>query len=93
MKYYSEQLKKYYDTEAECLEAEKEFKEKYDVELKKREERAAEAKQVEQAYKDAEAARSKADKMLNEFIKKYGSYHTTRTEVVPVGSIFDFFFK
>lgn len=84
-KYFSESLRKYFDSEEECLKAEKEFEEKHALELKKKEERVTEAKAVEEAYRNYLKLRS-------DFIKKYGSWHMTVTEKdLPTKSIFDFF--
>ena len=93
MKFYSEETKGFYDTEEELVEAEEaaiEAKTKREQELKeRREQRAARAKEVEDAYKDAAAAREKADKLLSAFCKDYGSFHTTLRE--PFKNIFDMF--
>ena len=71
--FYSEDLKRYFDTEEECLKAEEEYKEKHALEIKKKEERIAEAKAVEEAYK-------KYLELRSEFIKKHGSYHMTLSD-------------
>lgn len=71
--YYSEVLKKYFNTEDECVEAEKEYEEAHAAELKAKEDRANKAKAVEQAYKDYL-------KLRNDFINEFGSYHMTLTE-------------
>ena len=70
MKYYSEKLKKLFDKENELQKAEQDFDKKEAVELKKREERATRAKEVDEAY-------SHYLKLLKDFIKDYGSYHHT----------------
>lgn len=67
MKYYSEQTKKLYDSQEELNNAEKAFEEKKAVELKKKEERATRAKEVEDAY-------DKYVELLDKFIKDYGYY-------------------
>ena len=84
--FYSEQLKKYYDTKEACLAAEKEYEEKHAIELKAKEERAAKAKAVEEAYKNYLQLRS-------DFIKEYGQYHMTLTEkdLPKANSILDMF--
>lgn len=68
MKYYSEKLKKVYDSVEELEKAEKELQERELVEKAKREERTARAKEVDEAYQ-------KYQKLLREFIKDYGAYH------------------
>lgn len=67
MEYYSTKTKKLYKEVAELESAEKEFDEKQAVELKKRENRAARAKEVEEA-------RNKYIELLDAFIKDYGYY-------------------
>ena len=63
MKYYSELVKKNFDSEQECLDAEKKYKE----------ERAARAKEVNEAYKKYLELRAK-------FLEDYKSFHMTLTE-------------
>lgn len=70
MKYYSEKLKKLFDTVEELKEAEKQFDEKEALELKKREERAARAKEVDEAYQHY-------TELMKKFIEDYGYYHKT----------------
>lgn len=85
MKYYSETLNKVFDTEDELKTAEEEHEKKYAVQLKKKEERAERAKEVEKAYKEYR-------KLLNAFIKDYGYYHQTIREDDGL-SIFDVMFN
>ena len=80
--FYSEVLKKTFQTEEECLKAEKEFEEKHAAELKAKEEKAAKAKEIEQAYKHYIELR-------DAFVKEYGSYHMTYTK--PETSLVDLF--
>lgn len=89
MQYYSEKLRKLYPTVEELKAAEKEFDAKQKEVEKAKEERKAAAKAVEDAYKLADAQREAADEMLKEFVKKYGSYHTTVTKPTTIPSIFD----
>ena len=91
-RYFSEVLNKTFDTKEECLKAEKEFEEKHKAEIQLKEERAAEAKKVEELYKKADEARKEADKALEEFLKKYKTFHSTTTKV-PTRSLFDIFFN
>lgn len=85
--YYSECLKKYFDTKEECLKAEEEYNAKHAAEIKAKEERKAKAKEVDEAYK-------KYLTLRNKFIKEYGSYHCTFTEKdLPSGNIPDIFNK
>ncbi len=81
MKYVSEITKKAYNTEKECLEAEKIFQEKQEkalVEKKKKDaERSARAKEVEDAYKEAVEANKAYREKLNTFVRDYGSFPMT----------------
>lgn len=105
MKFYSELTQKVYDTEKDCAKAEKEFKEaqaaklraeeeKRLVEKKKQEERAADAKVVEQKYEAMFRAQKECREAVDAFAKKHGSYHFTvdSVEKIPYlfGSLFDF---
>lgn len=96
MKYYSEKTNKVYDTEKELRIAEKKFNDEETAKKAKSQERADEAKKVEALYKEAYDARKKADKACSEFVKKYGSFHQTITDVdLPVSSVslFDYLFS
>ena len=105
MKYYSELTQKVYDTEKDCAKAEKEFKEaqaaklraeeeKRLVEKKKQEERAADAKVVEQKFEEMFRVQKECREVVDAFVKKHGSYHfsTNSTEKIPYlfGTLFDF---
>ena len=70
MKYYSEKLNKVFDKVEDLESAEKEHAEKEAQALQLREERKVRAKEVEDAY-------IAYKKLLNQFIKDYGSYHQT----------------
>ena len=70
--YKSEVLNQYFDTEEECVKAEKEHEEKKAHELALREERADRAKEVKEAYENYLKLRSK-------FVMDYGSYHMSLT--------------
>lgn len=97
MKYYSTELKKLFDSEEELLKAEKTqadlAKAKEKAEMLKKKERTEKAKEVEEAFRLAKEAQSKAYKTLEEFNKAYGPYHKSYfidgedTDDVP----FDFF--
>lgn len=73
MKYYSEVVKKNFDSEQECLDAEKKYEEEHTKEVALKEERAARAKEVSDAYKHYLELRAK-------FLEDYKSYHMTLTE-------------
>lgn len=85
-KYYSDLTKKFYDVSEDAEKEEKALEEKNAIELKKKEERVAAAKEIENAYKHYLELRA-------DFIKKYGSYHLTLTEkdLPKSTSVFDLF--
>ena len=95
MKFYSEKLKKLFDSDEACLKAEEEHdKAQAEAEAKKKalaEERATRAKEVEEAYKVAVEAKRKYDKALNDFVKDYGSFHATFRTTDPFFGFFDLF--
>ena len=97
MKYFSEKTNKTYDTEEECLTAEKELEERIAVEKAKKEqltiERKARASEVEEAYKAVLEASKTYREKLNAFVKDYGSFHMTfRTGEGNPFDLFDKFF-
>lgn len=99
MKIYSEITKKEYQTVDECLKDEAVFMEE---KAKKDEEknqlakqRKEDAKKVEDAYKAIIEANKNYNKLRDEFIKKYGSFHmtvTNRGSEIPF-DFFDMFFN
>jgi multidrug resistance efflux pump len=93
MKFYSEQLKKLFDTPEELLAAEekvnaaKRAEEEKKAQLKAQREQRA--KEVEDAFKFAAEAQKRANELLNAFVKDYGSYPTAFTDTLA--SIWDAF--
>jgi len=90
MKYYSELLKKPFDTVEELENAEKEKNEQINALKVKNEERTERAKEVENAYKKYIETKKKLfeeiDNSYNEYLKlrdkfvdDYGSFHMTYT--------------
>ena len=81
MKYYSEVLKKAYDTEKECIKAERDYEAKLAEAEKQKKEladaRKARAKEVEDAYKVIVDAQKHYNELKSKFIKDYGSWHMT----------------
>ena len=88
MKFYSEKTKKYYDKADDCVADES----KFDKELAKKEEAAAlekaerekavalrkeEAKKIEEKIAERAKLDKEIDTLINEFTKKYGSFHYT----------------
>lgn len=93
MKYYSEVTKKVYDTPELLEEAEKAVLEANKEKERKLAERAERAKEVENAFAEAQEARKKADELLSEFCKDYGSFHTTIKEPTNALGWFDDWFN
>lgn len=77
MKYYSEKLDRLYDDEKSLQVAEKDYDEKHAVEIKKKEERANKAKEIEEAYKKYHNAYKEYADLVRAFVKEYGSYHVS----------------
>lgn len=80
MKYYSEKLKKVYDTVEQLQAAEVEFDKAHAAEIAKQKERKARAAEVSEARKEFANAQKKYNDLLNKFVKDYGSYHETYTD-------------
>ena len=70
MKYFSEITKELYDSKEELVKAEVEA-------TKAKSDRAERAKEVTEAIKAANEATKYANKLLEEFVKDYGSFKTT----------------
>lgn len=79
MKYFSEVTNKVYDTEDELKKAELEVSEEQKKKEVAKKERAAAAKDVEDAYKAVAEASRNAEKTLQKFCDKYGTFHKTFT--------------
>lgn len=99
MKFYSENLHKLFDSEKELKDAEfKAKKEKEAEEAKKKElveTRKVRAKEVDDARAAVYAAKKEYQKLLNAFIKDYGSYHASYSsnDLALIDDIFDCFFN
>lgn len=88
MKYYSETLKKVYDTPEELEKAELAVSDKKKA-------REARAKEVEEAITAAHEANEHARDLLTKFCKDYGSFHTSIKDPVsfdPFSWFTDLFF-
>jgi predicted Co/Zn/Cd cation transporter (cation efflux family) len=81
MKYYSEKLDALFNTPEELQEAERVVHEAEEAakkaEAEKKANRAARAKEVEEAFQLAVDAQKKARKLLADFNKDYGPFHTS----------------
>ena len=93
--YKSEVLNKTFDTEEECLAAEKEHEEKLAVEKAKKAERKERAKKKKKAFKDADEAYKHAKELLNKFCEDYGVFHKSYTgaDLPAARNLFDVFFN
>jgi hypothetical protein len=90
--YYSETLDKSFETEEECLQAEKENSEKLALVKAEKEERKLAAKEVEKAFEEANDAYKAAREKMNAFVERWGSYHLTlRDSNLPLPNFWDFF--
>ena len=77
MKYYSEVTKQVYDSEAACYAAERKEKAKSDQRKKDAESVEAARKAYSDALDASAKAREEYEKVLADFCKKYGAYHTS----------------
>ena len=106
LKYYSDRTNKFYNTAEEANRAEFELKEKENLEKIRKErelalakekkekaaaERKADAEKVEAARKAFNEARKTYHTELENFCKKYGTYHYTTDGKDDVPSLFDLF--
>lgn len=106
MKYYGEKTKRLYDTERECMDAEFKAKEQENLEKiqkekalreekEKKEALAAERKAMAEKVETARKAYLEAQKAyrteLEEFCKRWGTYHYTVKDTDEVPSLFDIF--
>ena len=90
MRYYSDKLKKVFDTEELLKEAEAQEDEKLEKLKLEKEERAAEAKIVEDAFRKANEAYKDARQKMDEFCKKYGAFHYSIKDTnLPAKTLFD----
>lgn len=92
---------KVYETEQECLDAEKAHNELVLKQNKEKEERKEFADKIKKAYEDYLVCHNENEKketelynsylnLRNDFIDKYGSYHLTVTQKDNLKSIVDF---
>ena len=98
MLYYSETLKKTFNTEKECKEAEEKENIRIEKEQKENEKFIAEKKmratEVEQAYKALQEAKEKYNDLVSNFIKDYKSFHFTFSNTNDfLNDVFDTYFK
>lgn len=95
MIYMSELTGKKYNTAEECEAADKKYEEQAALEKKRKDELAAERKaaahDVEEKLKAASEANKAYKEALTNFCKKYGTYHTSISNVDDINSIFDWY--
>jgi len=104
MKIYSEKLNKLFDTVEACQKAEFEVKEAENREKIRKERAEAEAKakkekeaaerkaaaaELDEARKAMVAAQKHYAELLDNFIKKYKSYHYTTNSIADIPTLFD----
>ena len=81
MKYYSDILNLLFEKEEDLKLAEKRYfdakKAKEEAKKKKEQEKKTRTIEVEQAFKAAEAAQSKAQALLDKYLKDYGTFTST----------------
>ena len=95
MKFYSEKLDKMFDNEKDLIKAEDAHDVAVAAEKAKQEKLSAERKDrahnIEEAYKKVEDARKEYNKLVEEFVRDYGSFHMTYKG--NDGSMFNLFEK
>ena len=96
MKFYSEELKKFFDTEEDCVDAEERAyiakQEEEEKKTKLAEERKARADEIKAAYEAVQTATKEYNELVKKFINDFGSYHMTYTSSL-IDDAFNSFFK
>ena len=91
MRFYSDVCHKIFESQEELEKAEKALVQKNDEEAKKKAERKADADKVQAAYDKVIEDCKEYNKLVNEFVKKYGSYHKTINTPIKFSDVFDSF--
>ncbi len=91
MRFYSDVCHKLFESQEELEKAEKALVQKNDDEAKKKAERKADADKVQAAYDKVIEDCKEYNKLVNEFVKKYGSYHKTINTPIKFSDVFDSF--
>ena len=95
IKFYSDKTKDWYNSAADAVKAEELHDKKVAEEKAKKEQlantRKARAEEVENAFKEVEEAKKKANTLLSEFCKDYGAFHKTYKEGETVPALWDWF--
>lgn len=91
MRFYSDVCHRLFESQEELEKAEKALVQKNDEETKKKAERKADADKVQAAYDKVIEDCKEYNKLVNEFVKKYGSYHKTINTPIKFSDVFDSF--
>ena len=91
MRFYSDVCHKLFESQEELEKAEKALTQTNDEEAKKKVERKADADKVQAAYDKVIEDCKEYNKLVNEFVKKYGSYHKTINTPIKFSDVFDSF--
>lgn len=91
MRFYSDVCHKLFESQEELEKAEKALVQKNDEEAKKKAERKADADKVQAAYDKVIEDCKEYNKLVNDFVKKYGSYHKTINTPIKFSDVFDSF--
>ena len=91
MRFYSDVCHKLFESQEELEKAEKALVQKNDEETKKKAERKADADKVQAAYDKVIEDCKEYNRLVNEFVKKYGSYHKTINTPIKFSDVFDSF--
>lgn len=91
MRFYSDVCHKLFESQEELEKAEKALVQKNDEETKRKAERKADADKVQAAYDKVIEDCKEYNKLVNEFVKKYGSYHKTINTPIKFSDVFDSF--
>ena len=83
MKFYSDKTRTFYETEEECIKAEKAYDKKKAEENKKKQELIKQKEELEskraERFKEVEEAYKKAEELKKKFLEDYGSLKYTIT--------------
>ena len=91
MRFYSDVCHKLFESQEELEKAEKALVQKNGEEANKKAERKADADKVQAAYDKVIEDCKEYNKLVNEFVKKYGSYHKTINTPIKFSDVFDSF--
>ena len=95
MRYYSDRLNKFFESEKDCVEAEEaHVKAEEEAKAKKEAlaaERAERAKELERLREEVDKAKKAYYDAMEAFLKDYGNYHTTVRKTTPWSILLDWF--